>query len=201
MELTEELISTWKKQYGNIYSVGSQGFVVRALTIEEHSELLIHKEWSTVDAEDYIVFLTVLHPTKEELDKLPGGIFSSLAEEVLSISGFSDVKFAKQTMDAAREKANEVISLMKAFIIAAMPQYTDDTLNKFNFVQLANKVALAEKILEIKRDGLTLTLIDPEEEAKKAQAKERKEKAFKKPGQATSSDPIAQKLMAAMGEI
>lgn len=198
MNIDPDLLSHWRDKYDNIFQVGD--CICRALTLDEHRQLIVQTDWSAVDAEDYIVSIAVLYPEKEALDKLPAGVFTSLADEILTISGFGEVKFAKQCMDESRAKAEQVISLMKAFIIAAIPSYKDDELDKYTFAQLADKVALAEKILEVQREGSTLTLIDPEEEALKEAQKVRREQAVRKPGQATSADPIAQKLRQALGE-
>lgn len=189
-------IALWKSEFGEVFSVG--GYIFRALKIVEHRNLIIHKEWDPAEAEDYIVATTLLYPQFEDLEE-SAGLISSLAEEVINISCYGDVSFAKEALTKSRDRVNEVINLMKIFIIAAMPSYTDEALDVFSFSQLSFKVALAEKILEVRLGGTTLELVDPAEEAQKEKERIEKELSTKKAGQAISTDPVAQRLRSALG--
>jgi len=190
-------IAGWKAQYGEVFAIGD--YVFRALCVGEHSEILRHKDWTAAEAEDYVVMTTILHPDFHEVENKRAGLISSLAEEVLNLSGYGDVGFARKTMDEARERAAQVVNLMKSFIIAGISVYTDEDLDKYTFTQLADKVALAEQILEIRQGQSILQLIDPAEEQAKEQERLAKEAAKRKDGQATSADPIAQRLKSALG--
>lgn len=90
---------------------------------------------------------------------------------------------------------------MKAFVLATISAYTPEDLDALTYSQLAEKVALAEKIIEITQamhgipsNDLKLELIDPEEELEKQNAKAAKHDMAKMPGAAGINDPIAQKL-------
>jgi len=199
-----EEIAEWKSQHGEIFAIGD-GYIFRALKIGEHKQIFFHKEWGVPEVEDFIVKSTLLFPEFEELEA-SAGLISILSEDILNLSGFGEVAVARDTMDRAREKSNEVINLMKVFIIAAMPSYTDISLDEFTYPQLAFKVALAEKIIEIRLGGSSLELVDPAEEQAKqaaamaaAEAGQRRSSPVKMPGQATAYDPVAQKLAAALG--
>jgi hypothetical protein len=70
------------------------------------------------------------------------------------------------------------------------------------FSQLAEKVALAEKIIEVKQSinaieptQVKLDLIDPQEELEKQKRIAAEHNAKRKEGEAVYNDPIAQKLM------
>ena len=195
-EVDSNQIAEWKSKYGEIFAIDD--CIFRSLTINEHKALTIHREWDIAEAEDYIVKTTLLYPEFSFLET-KAGFITTLAEEILNLSGYGEVQFAKEKMTEARERCNEVINLMKIFIIAAIPAYNDEDLDRFTFAQLSFKVALAEQIITVRQGGSTLELIDPEEEAIKQKTKIEQELANKKPGQAISMDPIAQRLHAGLG--
>jgi hypothetical protein len=91
---------------------------------------------------------------------------------------------------------------MKAFVLATIHTDSPEFLDNLSYSQLAERVALAEKIIEIKQaingiesTNVTLALIDPEEEAQKATAEAARHEAKRKEGEAKYNDPIAKKLM------
>jgi len=90
---------------------------------------------------------------------------------------------------------------MKAFVLATIHTDTPEFLDGLTYSQLAERVALAERIIEVKQaiagiesTDVTLTLIDPEEEKQKEAQSAARHNASKLEGSATYSDPIAQKL-------
>jgi hypothetical protein len=124
-----------------------------------------------------------------------------LAQQIVDFSGFYSAKIAKNILDNKRQQANQVRSLMKAFVLATINSYSPEDLDEMTFSQLAEKVALSEKIIEIQQGingvqstNLTLQLIDPEEEELKQKASAARHNLSKKQGEATYEDPIAQKL-------
>lgn len=105
-------------------------------------------------------------------------------------------------MDQKRDKASSVRSLMKAFVLATIHTDTPEFLDNLTYSQLAERVALAEKIIEIKQaingiesTNVTLALIDPEEELAKERAAAAAYDSKRKEGEAKYNDPIARKLM------
>ncbi len=124
-----------------------------------------------------------------------------MAQKIIDVSGFYSARLAKNTLNEKREKSGEVRNLMKAFVLAAIPTYRPDDLDEMTFSQLSEKVALSEKIIEIKQTmngieptNMSLELIDPEEEEIKAKQKAARHNLSKKEGEAEYDDPIAQKL-------
>jgi hypothetical protein len=90
---------------------------------------------------------------------------------------------------------------MKAFVLATINTYSPEDLDEMTFSQLAELVALSEKIIEIKQNingiestNITLQLIDPEEELAKQKQSAARHNLSKKVGEADYQDPIAQKL-------
>ena len=197
MEYNSNLIIEFKRKYSDIYQVeiGGTKIIFRALTFLEFDELSIAEDYtSSVDSEEEIVKTALLYPEFDELGTLGAGVVSSLAEEIIEESCFFDVKKSAAKLEEQRESISDIRNLMKAFVLAAMPVYKEEELDRQTFVQLSHKVALSEQILEMNfysQRGVfseeakppVLVLIDPEEEvAKKA-----------------GMDPIAEKLHQAFG--
>lgn len=198
---TNEQIDAWKAQYGPIYQV--EEFIFRGVTLGESSRIFKSK-MSSAEKEEELVRTAVLWPADFDLDYMPAGIVSSIADEIRSASGAGDPKVAKALLDGFRERNETSIDhIMKALIIAAMPAYTDEQLDEYTFPKLLEKVALAESILRIHKDtalgsDMSLDLVDPEEEAEKEERMATHHNALRKPGQAAYGDPIAEKLKQAL---
>lgn len=151
-----------------------------------------------------VISFSVVHPSNYNTDRLPAGIVSTLAEEILDFSGFSSARVAKETLDKKREQATSVRSLMKSFILATINSYTPEFLDSLTYSQLAERVALAEQIINVKQaingmesTNVTLSLVDPEEEQRKAQEYAERYNKARKEGEARVDDPIAHKLWGA----
>lgn len=204
--LDHNAIFDLKNKYGKIYSVNIKEIplIFRELTFSEYGKIVYFQEsdeFSSADIEDYILQSAIVYPEGFDIYQIPAGTVSLLAEEILDLSGFYSARLAKAIMEEKREEANQVKNLMKAFVLATISTYSPEDLEEMTFSQLSEKVALAEKIIEIKQgmnglesNELRLQLIDPEEEAQKAKDfSERYDKA-KPTGAAGIQDPIAQKL-------
>lgn len=200
------VVSDLKSKYGNIYSVTIKNtdVVFRELTFKEYDKILDLKDsedFSSADIEDYIIEYSVVYPDNYNTLSIPPGNVTALANEILDISGFSSARLAKQTLETKRIEAGEVKNLMKAFVLATISTYSPEDLEEMTFSQLAERVALAEKIVEIQQGvngieptNLKLQLIDPEEEEEKEKVRAARHNASKMPGAAVYDDPIAKKL-------
>lgn len=127
-----------------------------------------------------------------------------MAESILEFSGFSSAKKTKKILDEKRAQAGQVRGLMKAFVLATIHTDTPEFLDSLTYSQLAARVALAEKIIEVQQailaiepTDVTLQIIDPEEEKQKQQKTAARHDASKSEGAAAYNDPIAQKLWGA----
>lgn len=199
-------VKAWKQAYGQVYSVNIRGvdYVFRALSFAEFDRLRLDSPESAVDAEDQVVDLALLHPAEGPPPTAAAGIISSLAEQIINVSGFGSPGRMKEVLGEKRQLAEgDVRTTMKAYVIATMPSYRDEELDLLTFDQLAAKVALAEQILKLQRAAIdhevTVDIIDPEEEAARAQQEKAKHAATRQPGQPVYDDPIAARLRAAMG--
>lgn len=204
--IDSDLLFQLKNKYGKLYSVKikNETVIFRELTFKEFdkiSYLQTLEDFSYADIEDFILSYAIVYPEEFDTMRIPAGVVSSLAEEILDISGFFNVKIAISTLNQKRQEANEVKNLMKAFVLATISTYSPQELEEMTFSELAEKVALSEKIIEIKQNingiestDLTLQLIDPEEEAEKEKAKAARHNLSTKDGEAKYEDPIARKL-------
>jgi hypothetical protein len=201
-----DFLHSLKKKYGSIFSVNIKGqdIIFRELTFNEYDRIVEYKNnenSSSLEAEDLIISSAVVYPENYNFEKLPAGTISSLAQEIIDFSGFYSPSLAKQILLSKRKTANEVRGLMKAFVLSTIPAYKPEDLDDMTFSQLAERVALSEKILEINQNSygvalsnITLELIDPEEENIKQAAKAARHNLSKRAGEASYEDPIAQKL-------
>lgn len=201
-----DLVFKLKEKYGNIYLVNIRGIdlIFRELTFQEYKKILYLKDldgFSSADIEDIIISYSIVYPENFDINKIPAGNVSALSQDVLDISGITSAKLAKSILDQKRIEANEVKNLMKAFVLATITSYTPDELDAMTFSELAEKVALSEKIIEIQQamnniqaNNMTLQLIDPEEELEKEKQKAARHNLSKANGEASYEDPVAKKL-------
>jgi predicted YcjX-like family ATPase len=68
------------------------------------------------------------------------------------VSGILDVETVKNYLTDSRNRlSNDVISMMKSYIIAAMPSYKDNELDGLTIKQMIEKVVLSEQILSVQQ--------------------------------------------------
>lgn len=207
--IDDALIESLKEQYGDIFSFEHPKYGVFIFRRAKLGEFSAIQKMSLSSAEVEEKFIDVCLLYKEEnvdIDRLPAGIVSNLAQEILGVSGFTDPKYAKQFITDTRSTlSSNVFVLMKAMIITAMPSYKTEDLDGCTFSELVEKLIISEKIFETQQsimtgNMVTLDLIDPEEEAAKA-VKQHKKSVLQGDGQAPPDDPIARRLQAALGSI
>lgn len=204
--LESEVILDLKNKYGPVFTADIKGLTIafRELTFAEFDYIALlqeSQEGSTVDSEDEIIRLSVVYPENFNIERLQAGVVSSLAQEILDASGFSNAKTAKSILDQKRAESTQVRSLMKAFVLATISTYKPEDLDQMTYSQLAERVALSERIIEITQNmhgvqpnELKLELIDPEEEQDKKKKSAARHNMSKTEGAADYEDPIAQKL-------
>jgi hypothetical protein len=206
--LNPELLYELKLLYGSVFETNlkKDTIVFRELTFSEFDQITEHQNSgeSSAEIEELIIKLGVIYPENIDLDHYPAGLVSSLAEEILHESGFASPGKAKRILDEKRLEASEVRSLMKAFVLATITSYTPEDLDNLTYTKLAQKVALSEKIMEIKQailgiesTNVTLQLIDPEEVMEQQEDKAKRYNQSRKEGEAKYNDPVAQKLWGA----
>lgn len=141
-------------RYGDVFStvINKEEVFFRALTLSEYKQIIVivGDDAASVDIEDKVVQTAVVHPALN-IDKMKAGHVTALAEEILKISGFTDELFLKGLLHEARLNIDEASYMMKAFVLAAMPAYTEEDLEELTLKQLLRKVALAEKIITVQQ--------------------------------------------------
>lgn len=203
--LDPDVLFRLKSKYGSIFqtTLKKEIIVFRELTFSEFDRISEYENSgeSAAEIEDLIIKSAVIYPENMVLDNYPAGIISALSEEILQESGFASAARAKKVLDQKRQQAGEVRNLMKAFVLSTIASYSPEDLDNMTYSKLAEKVALSEKIIEIKQNTLgiqptnvSLQLIDPEEEKKKVQDHAQRFNQSRKEGEAKFEDPIAQKL-------
>jgi len=204
--LDSDLVLSLKLKYGNIFTteVKNQTIIFRELTFSEFDDIALLQnleDGSSVDSEDQIIATAVVYPEDFNINKMQAGLVSSLAQEILDASGFSNPKTAKTILQQKRDQSTQVRSLMKAFVLATISTYKPEDLDEMTYSQLAEKVALSERIIEITQNmhgvqpnQLKLELIDPQEEEEKKKTTAARHNLSKTEGAANYDDPIAQKL-------
>lgn len=208
--MSPEVLLELKIKYGPLYAISVKGIDLCFRELRYHEFDVIQKmqesnDYSTADCEDYVLQATIVYPENFNIDKIPAGAVSSISEEILEISGFGSARHAKRVLNEKRAKASEVRGLMKAFVLATITAYSPEDLDNMSFSELAEKVALAEKIIEIQQSiygieptQVQLNLIDPEEEREKERARAANYNASRKQGEAAYEDPVARKLWSGM---
>jgi hypothetical protein len=206
--INPEFLYELKSLYGSVFETYLKKDLVlfRELTFAEFDQITEHQNSgeSSAEIEELIIKLGVIYPENINVDAYPAGIVSALAEEILEESGFASPKKAKRILDEKRIEASEVRSLMKAFVLATITSYTPEDLDNLTYTKLAQKVALSEKIMEIKQailgmesTNVTLQLVDPEEIMEQQEDMAKRYNQSRKEGEAKYNDPVAQKLWGA----
>jgi len=207
--MDKEIYAKLQNEYGDIHSIifGGKEILYRALTFEEMAFLEKLSENET-DLEDLFVKTAVVYPLNFDIDTIKAGHVSQLAQAIANISG-SDIDFILSTLEAARTEVLEnILVRIKAFIIAAMPVYSEEFLNSLNMKQLLEKLVLSEEILTIQQavrgvkseNGIKLDLVpvdNPQENQTKRESKQRVDREellrriSKEERQMTPASPVA----------
>ena len=206
-----------KEEHGEVFEVtiGKVDYLFRALTIREFKRFSTANELDEdFDIEEAIIETATVWPENFNLNKMKPGEVYAFADQVLEQSGFTEIEVCLSYLEAGREKIQSAIEMMKVFVLAAQMGYSHRELEDFNFHQLADRVAMAEKIFELQVEamaggGVKMNFVDPNEVEEPAQAQqftqEDLDKINRNPDAATNlgtapvTDPIAQKLKAALG--
>ena len=186
--MEESSIPALRETWGRLYEAELRGvtYVFRALTVREFQYALEHMDMSSADMEDYLVLSCVLLPENLNIDRLPAGFISSLAAEILDVSGFNNPEISSVIWTNAQEESSKAHNVLKAVILAAYPylRISEEEIDQLTFDQLARKAALAEQVLKIHKVvadpdlEFDLTISDPQEEQEAQQ----------------EADPIAERL-------
>jgi len=154
--MKKDVIGELKTKYSHIYSVSDEDgteYLFRSLTLKEVKlveAFIINQIKNTIEIEDYCLETCLLYPTDVDLDDLAPGTAKQIAEEILRVSGAADADYIIHSMlDTRMRLDGDILLDVKSYIISAMPQYTDNELDKYTLLELIEKLILAEKILTL----------------------------------------------------
>src|SRR5690606_20673345 len=122
----DPIIQELKQQYSDIFGIEIAGvdYVYRGLTVAEIKHAAQFS--SETDQEDYYVRTALLCPADVDVDRMLAGHFVKHAQAIISSSGLFDIDTVQRYLDTARlQLESDVLSVMKCYIIAAMPSYKD----------------------------------------------------------------------------
>lgn len=153
--ISEHLLQEAKARFGIIDSriFDKVEYFYRPITLNEYKYIMNVLPPNATDAEleDLAVKIGVFFPANVDIDSMRAGHVSQLADEILRISGFTDLDYLVSTLAKYREQLEEATYMMKAFVIAAMPAYTEEDLDELPVELLIKKVAFAEKIITVQQ--------------------------------------------------
>lgn len=193
--LDPEVIAKLKEKYHDIFSSplpdGSE-YIFRPMTFAEFDYLSVRNDWSSAEAEDYIVNTAGVWPENFDTNQYQAGYITMLADEVLDISGFTNMELAQGIFEKAREESNQFREVMRATVLALHPilGISEKDMDDYTFKQLAQKVVLAEQIIRIQKaiqDPGTEIYIDFSSDEEEDYSQDQ------------MVDPIAQRLRAELG--
>jgi hypothetical protein len=195
--LTASEIRQLKKKYKKVFTVtiGGEECIFRAITLGEFKEVTANNSgrWQVAEAEDAIVELSLVSPSSLNTDRLPAGVISSLAEQILEASQFDDdIDHLNSVLEDKRAEIESFHTAMMIFIIAAMPRYTIEDLEAKTFGELLSMLAMAEAIFRIQKDIYNPNIAEIKLNVKSEDPEEAMDEYD------PDQDPIIQKLMAAM---
>lgn len=213
---SKQVIAELKEAHGEVYvaAFGSLEYIFRPLTLGEYNKIL-QSGMSSAEAEEYAVDCAVVWSPDS---KMRPGTITALANEILEVSSFTNPSRAKAIFEEKRDHAQDVINVMKSVVLACHAElgFNASDLDNMTFSQLAEKVAIAEQVIQIKKSiydpniELQLEIIDPDEvsekdkklqeaEFERVKRKQADPDASSSFGAARADDPIAAKLHQALG--
>lgn len=150
-EALKEKIPVLRRKHGDLFLFQADGaaFAYRALTL---NEIFLVKEFSEKDltekAEE-IALGAILYPDDPStiLDDLPGGVADRLFDAIIASSNVPDIKTLERLLHEARLKAQESISMMVSWVVAAFPGYTEEMCYAMSQRELIRRAAMAEFII------------------------------------------------------
>lgn len=193
-----------RQQYGRIFSATLRGveYVFRSITVDEYNYIILRESYDTeVDSEALVVEMALLEPSYDYAEQQPAGVITSLASEILSSSGYASLDVMQQYLEEHRQNiANNLVEMMCATIISAIPTYTIEDLKDYTLDHMLYLVAMSEQIIKVQQESMqgevAFTIEAQEVEEQQATAKRQPDQQSGpiNPGEIRPDDPIADKL-------
>lgn len=190
----KEVVDELKAKHGRVWSVWLRDFgdvVFRRLSLDEFG-IIFNSHLHTDEKEEKIVQSVVVWPDRFNVEDLPPAAVSMLQQKIFKVSNFASVEEANEILQEIKEEeSRNIVSLVKAFIIAAIPTYKPEELGTKTFEEICRLIGLSENVFGIQarvmmEGGASLSLVSGVSEEEPPQS---------------SGDPIADKLNAAMRQM
>lgn len=146
-----QLILDWKERYSNIYyyRVGQHFFIFRLMTKGEYIALYLMQFHMKVEAEDLLLKRCVLYP-ESPMDECPAGMIASLIDNILKLSGFSEIENIKKDIESTRNTIALLDNQIILLICKAFPHLKPSDIDKFDYPTILRHIVLAEEVVGTK---------------------------------------------------
>jgi hypothetical protein len=169
----DRLIALKAEGQKTIYYLDIKGldFLFRPLTFEENNVILdLEKHLDGATINDTIIRMTCLfieHSSglDDWLVSVKGFLPDHIAEKILKVSGFNNLETLANIVNEKRALANEVESLIEAYICAAFHTITPNMCKQMTLEEQIELLTKAEIILGKQIDFNKLLIKDPREAA------------------------------------
>jgi len=156
--LERDQLLAWKKQYGTVFHgfLADREYCFRPLTIGEFNAALGGRGAEDlglaeqVEAEDEIVGACLLYPDIEEYGSWPVGLAATLAETIISASGWGEEDRIEEIFSQCQRSLNTYVAQFKLLIITAEMGYSWEELDNVSMEKMVELAAAANAIVSMK---------------------------------------------------
>ncbi len=142
-EVKQQLEQEHRKVFS--FSVDKYNFLFRPLTL---GEIAVLNKLNPVEAEDYFVSQATLFPENFDFNRIKAGYVTRYSDAILTASKFNGLDKLNDSLEASRAKfENDIIHLMKTYILVAMPAHKPEDLDHLTMDEFIDMVVLAENII------------------------------------------------------
>jgi hypothetical protein len=147
-----ELITFWVNEHGSLgqEEISGYQFYFRPLLRKEHKKILLQSQDNSVIYEDLLCQEATLWPENFDFsgENLPAGVNSSLAQEILTLSGFTQ-EASEELFKYWRAQIHDVQERHCLIILMSFPHLTLDMLDSMSNETFYRYLAYAEFIQNI----------------------------------------------------
>lgn len=143
----------YRKRYGDNWLTTFDNLEIpwRQLTLQEfldYDDLFRSGRYTPIEVEDEIFCAAVLESIYiENIDILPAGIVSTVATQIMQISGAQSPEQIAEDLNIARSQVQDFISSAVTMICSVFPAYTPETVYELKYDMFMRRLAMAEKRL------------------------------------------------------
>lgn len=122
----------------------------KPLSLQEFNRFIQLKSYDSYGAENYLVDCTLLYlyDEKNRGDKIPAGAIPWYIEQIIPASGWGATEPFIEKVDLYRQNVRGIELAAIAFICKAFPRYVPEDVRAMTSEAMAERLAMAELILE-----------------------------------------------------